>query len=147
MRTRRSHVPFLAFALSVFFWLCLGNTASGAAPANDNFADAATLSGLSAGDGVINSGATSEPGEPNHAGNASGHSLWWRWTAPANGSVQIDTCDSYAIDTVLAVYTGDAVDALSEVASNDNFANCSSLSAVTFTASVGKTYHVAVDGA
>ena len=25
-----------------------------------------------------------------------GRSLWWRWTAPANGPVQIDTCGSYA---------------------------------------------------
>ena len=98
-------------------------------PANDEFENATPLSGLSASSGPIaNLGATSEPGEPNHAGNAAGQSLWWRWTAPANGSVQVDSCDSGAsfneFDTVLAVYTGDAVDALSAVASNDDAPAC-----------------------
>lgn len=134
-----------AFTLAVVLWLCLADKASAAAPANDDFANAAVLSGPT--DNTLNFESTSEPGEPNHAGNASGHSVWWRWTAPANGSVQVDTCGSYAIDTVLAVYTGDAVDALSEVASNDDLANCVPGSAVTFTASAGTTYHIAVDGA
>ena len=131
----------------------------GSAPPNDEFENATPLSGLSAGDygyagdrgpGDVN--ATSEPGEPNHAGNASGQSLWWRWTAPANVSVQVDTCSSlydngYHPDTVLAVYTGDTVDALSPVASNDDLASCAPGSGVAFTARAGQTYRIAVDGA
>jgi hypothetical protein len=120
-------------------------------PPNDEFENAISLSGLSDKDAGFNSGATSEPGEPNHAGKASGQSLWWRWTAPADGSVQVDTCDSFPfptdIDTVLAVYTGDAVSALSAVASNDDFASCAPRSGLAFTASAGTTYHIAVDGA
>jgi hypothetical protein len=44
---RRSLVAALASA--GFLLLCLGGTASAAAPANDNFADAAVLSGLALG--------------------------------------------------------------------------------------------------
>jgi hypothetical protein len=121
-------------------------------PPNDDFENAAPLSGLSAEDFGVNSSATSEPGEPNHAGNAAGLSLWWRWTAPADGSVQIDTCGSFGFgarpDTVLAVYTGRAVGVLSEVASNDNApAPCAPGSGVTFTATAGRTYQIAADGA
>ncbi len=125
-----------------------------AGPVNDWFADATPLSGLSASDLTVNAGATSEPGEPNHAGNAAGQSLWWRWTAPVNGSVQVDTCHSVnfgGFDTVLAVYTGDAVDALTAVASNDDSPSCAHFNpaggAVGFHASAGQTYHIAVDGA
>ena len=48
---------------------------------------------------------------------------------------------------MLAVYTGDAVDALSLVASNDDLASCVPGSGVAFTASAGTTYRIAVDGA
>jgi hypothetical protein len=120
-------------------------------PPNDEFENATRLSGPSAKGSGYNASATSEPGEPNHAGNAARRSLWWRWTAPANGPVEIDTCDSFAFysyfDTVLAVYTGDAVDALSPIASNDDLASCVPGGGVAFTASAGTTYQIAVDGA
>ena len=57
-----------AFALAAFLWLCLGDTASAAAPANDNFANAAALSGLPANATGTNVDATNESGEPEHAG-------------------------------------------------------------------------------
>jgi hypothetical protein len=64
--------------------------------------------------------ATKETGEPNHAGNPGGHSIWYGWTAPnQSGVVFIYTCYS-AIDTVLGVYSGSNVNALSHVASNDD---------------------------
>ena len=116
-------------------------------PPNDDFEYAAPLSGLSDDAFVDIRGATSEPGEPNHAGNAAGHSVWWRWTAPVDGPVQIDTCASLDPDTVIAVYTGDALDALSPVARNDDLASCGHLSGVGFTASAGTTYRIAVDAA
>ena len=119
-------------------------------PPNDEFENAALLSGVSAEDLGSNYEATSEPGEPNHAGNALGHSLWWRWTAPANGPVQVDTCRDFGygvFDTVLAVYTGGAVNALSPVASNDNLGSCGPGSGVAFTARACRTYHIAVDSA
>jgi hypothetical protein len=121
-------------------------------PSNDDFENATPLSGLTASDHGLYGfgyGGTSEPGEPNHAGNAGGHSLWWRWTAPADGPVQIDTCSSYppGLDSVVAVHTGDAVHALSLVASNDNLASCAPGAGVVFTATAGRTYRIAVDDA
>ena len=143
---RRSLVA--VFALAGFLWLCLGGAASAAAPANDDFENAIPLSGLPAGGASVNVEATSEPGEPNHAGNAAGQSIWWRWKAPANISVRVGSCGYGAsfslVDTLLAVYTGAAVGALSLVASGDK-GNCAG-SRVAFNASAGCTYHIAVDG-
>ena len=110
-------------------------------PANDAFASAASLAGTASGTTV---GATKEPGEPNHAGIAGGHSIWWTWTATASGSATITTASS-SFDTLLAVYTGTALSALTAVASNDD-ANGTTQSQVVFTAAAGTTYRVAVDG-
>ena len=37
---------------------------------------------------VSNCRAHKEPGEPDHAGNPGGRSVWWQWTAPASGGAQ-----------------------------------------------------------
>ena len=52
---------------------------------NDAFADAAVLVGGNAAANGSNQNATKEDGEPAHAGDDGGHSVWWQWTAPANG--------------------------------------------------------------
>jgi hypothetical protein len=116
-----------------------------AAPPNDNFASAAVLSGTAATATGTNIDATKEPGEPEHAGQPGGRSVWWRWTAPAAGGVTIDACDS-SFDTVLAVYTGTSVDALIPVKSNDDTDACDFGSSVTFVAVSGQVYSIAVDG-
>src|SRR5687767_6589051 len=89
--------------------------------------------------------ATKETGEPDHAGHPGGASVWYRWTAPADGSVAIDTCGS-GFDTLLAVYGGASLPALSAVASNDDAGCGAGTSRVTFTADAGVTYRIAVDG-
>jgi hypothetical protein len=114
-------------------------------PANDNFAAATVLSGSSARATGDNLDATAQAGEPAHAGIGPYFSVWYAWTAPGSGPVTIDTCGS-DFDTVLAVYTGNAVNALSPVASNNNSPSCPPRSLVTFTASAGTTYRIAVDG-
>jgi hypothetical protein len=88
--------------------------------------------------------ATKESGEPNHAGNIGGASVWYQWTAPASGSVTFDTIGS-TFDTVLAAYTGSSVGALTSVASNHGSAG-NGASRIVFTATSGTTYRVAVDG-
>ena len=115
------------------------------APANDAFASAAALSltGTTSVTGS-NARATVEPGEPAHAGMPGGRSVWWRGTAPTSGTVTLST-EGSGFDTLLAVYTGKLVSALSEVASNDEAAT-GSHSEVTFDAEAGTTYWVAVDG-
>ena len=134
---------FLAPALLVAACLLgLAPATALAAPGNDNFANAAVLGGLPASASGDNTDATKEPGEPDHAGDPGGQSVWWAWTAPAGGSVTVDTCGS-GVDTLLAVYTGDSVGALSPVGSNDDA--CDLGSAVTFPAVAGQVYRIAVD--
>ena len=113
---------------------------------NDYFATAAALGGSVGSRSDNNSTATTEPGEPDHAGNAGGHSLWYRWTTSANTPATFDTMGS-SFDTLLAIYTGDNVSNLTLVASNDDIAGASNrMSRVTFTPVPGTLYHIAVDG-
>ena len=120
-----------------------------AAPANDNLADATPLGGNSGYTGGLANlvGATKEPTEPNHAGNAGGHSVWFAFTAPSSGRFSVDTC-SY-LDTVLAVYTGNTYATLQQVEANDDATACGAGakgSQLTFDAVSGTTYRIAVDG-
>jgi hypothetical protein len=92
-----------------------------------------------------NQGATSQPGEPVHAGVGGGKSVWWRWRAPASGDTMIATVGS-DFDTVLAVYRGGRVRNLSEIASNDDGEGLGLQSMVRFDAQAGVNYRIAVDG-
>jgi hypothetical protein len=112
--------------------------------ANDAFAAAATITGNSGITAGLNEGATKEEGEPVHAGNAGGASLWWQWTASENGTVRFDTFGSN-FDTLLAVYTGDSVAGLTPVAVNDD-AGPQGQSMASFSVVMGTTYRIAVDG-
>lgn len=118
-------------------------------PANDNFANAITLnlgSGTSLTANGFNTNATKETGEPRHANNLGGHSVWWKWLALSPGNVSLDTRNSY-FDTTLGVYTGSAVGALTTIASNDDInSGIVQASSLTFTAVAGTTYYFAVDG-
>jgi hypothetical protein len=118
-----------------------------AAPANDNFANSVLLSGTSGSVNGTNVGATRQTGagEPDHAGTQGGASVWYRWSAPVSGVYTWDTCTS-SFDTVLAIYTGSAVGALTEVASNDDGCGAFGGSKVTFSATGGTLYQIAVDG-
>ncbi len=113
--------------------------------AGDDFSTAFLLSGSSATAVGTNVGMSKEPGEPNHAGNPGGKSIWWRWTAPSSGPVTITTAGS-AFNTLLGVYTGPTVSNLVVVASDNNSGGTSNRSRVTFTATAGMTYNIAVDG-
>src|SRR4051812_2953960 len=122
-------------------FLTLSPAAQAAAPANDNFANATVIDGTSLSQSTTNVEATIEAGEPNHGVGGSGASVWWSWQAPVSGDVVIDTCGS-AIDTLLAVYTGVAVNALTLVTRNDDSAGCGGngrQSALRFTAAAGTT--------
>ncbi len=115
-------------------------------PANDNFANAVVVSTQNVTrTGDTNDGATLETGEPESVADAAGGaSVWYRWTAPVTGQVTIDTATS-TFDTMLGVYTGTAVEALTEVASNDD-AKARTTSVVRFSATAGTEYRIRVDG-
>gem|GEM_PF-3577643 len=114
-------------------------------PLNNNFAAAQVLSGNSGSVRGTNGNATKETGEINHAGNLGGKSVWYRWTAPANGKVTFSTVGSN-FNTLLGVYTGTAVNALKFVASNNDVSSTNKASSVTFNVVAGTIYRIAVDG-
>lgn len=114
-----------------------------AAPVNDNFASRYPLTGPVVHASANNEGATKQTGEPAHAGVAATYSVWWEWTAPASGTVTIDTSGSTA-QPRLAVYTGAAVNALTAVGS-DTIVFPKTFSSVTFNAVAGTKYEIAAD--
>ncbi|MCK6211008.1 hypothetical protein KZX45_10675 [Georgenia sp. EYE_87] len=69
-------------------------------------------------------------------------SLWWRWTAPANGAYRFHTHGS-ELDTVLAVSTG-TPGALSEVRGNDDVGSVVT-SELVLPARAGTTYLIEVE--
>lgn len=118
-------------------------------PANDDFADAQVITGASGSVTGTNGSATLEPGEPSFAaGVPVDRSVWYRWTPAASGSVTMDTVGSApsSFNTVLAVYTGNAVGSLTPVASNDDISGTNNKSRLSFTARANTVYQVAVEG-
>ena len=115
-------------------------------PTNDKFANRILLVGESVTTTGANFTATKETGEPNHASNAGGKSVWWSWTAPFSGVVTVSTAGS-SFDTTLAGYTGATLASLTRLASNDDdFLSEVSTSLIQFEATAGTTYQLAVDG-
>jgi len=109
-------------------------------------------SGLAIGSNI---GAATETGEPAHAGNGGPyHSVWWNWSETSSilaleslpgDALLVDTLGS-DFDTVLAVYTGSAVNNLTQIAANDNAGTGIETSEVSFQFDSGQTYHIVVDG-
>jgi uncharacterized repeat protein (TIGR01451 family) len=116
-----------------------------ARPGNDLFANQFTLSGLSGSINFTTQLSTKETNEPAHAGNTGGASVWWKWTAPANGQLSVDTHGS-GFDTLLGVYTGASVSTLAPIVANDNDGTLLT-SSVLLQVQSGKEYEIAVDGA
>ena len=117
----------------------------GPPPPNDNFADALALGG---GAGTItgtNNGATKEPGEPNHGFTTGGTSVWFTWQAPAHGSTTVTTAGS-TFNTMHRVYTGDGFNGLRVVAYREDVNPATGTSSITFNATAGTSYRIAVDG-
>lgn len=118
-------------------------------PANDAFANATVIT-LTAGNATTlkgyNTNASRETGEPLNDGNPGGRSVWWRWTAPSNGSVKLDTRGSY-FDTTLGVYTGVALSTLTQIATDDDIEDgVVQATELTFNVTAGTTYRFSVDG-
>jgi len=155
---------------SVWLTLCLiiglagvvvnpGKAQNTNAPANDNFANAEVISGLTGSVDANNSNATVQvqSGEAvsivtddNSFGVSVGGSVWYSWTAPANGNVTFDTAATNSgpvYDTVLAAYTGNSLANLSLVAANDDAPGATNgTSLITFYATSGNTYFIEVAG-
>ena len=118
-------------------------------PANDDFASAIELFGTETALLGNLRAATLESGEPVSPG-AGGHSVWYKWTAPENGTLILEDTSSpiiivgpgggWSLSPLLAtVYTGDAVTHLT-VVSTSGLAGPARVPAIG-----GTTYHIAVD--
>ena len=118
--------------------------AAAAQPINDNFVNATAITGPSGSVSGSNVGGSLEAGEPNLAGNPGGQSVWFVWTAPSTQTVSFNTVGS-DFDTLLGVFTGGAVNALTLIQDNDN-SGSGLQSKVTFNATGGTTYYISVDG-
>src|SRR5437773_1939484 len=112
-------------------------------PANDNFVDAIKVPPAGALYISNNKFATTETGEPKHAGvAASSASLWWTWSSGVTTNVLVDTGTSL-FDSVIGVYTGSQVGSLSNVASANDIGTRRQ-AFVTFQALAGVSYRIAV---
>src|ERR1017187_5025848 len=83
------------------------------------FATAANLSGYWGSVTNDNTSGGPEANAPQIVGFTNNAPLWYQWTAPVDGEVELDTIGS-AADTVLAVFTGTSLTTLNQVAANDD---------------------------
>jgi uncharacterized repeat protein (TIGR01451 family) len=139
-----------------FFALFALFTLSNAAHANDNFPPSTILTGSSGTVIGTTVGATGQVGENITYGGGNLNTIWYSWTAPANGVFTAATCNlgvetATNVDTTLIAYTGVAFP-LTVVSTNDDATGCNitgtadRASVVTFNATIGTTYRLQVDG-
>ncbi|MFM1768765.1 MAG: hypothetical protein RJA22_1294 [Verrucomicrobiota bacterium] len=142
---RHPSIRTLALWAGVAGLLAAGAGQTLAQPANDNFTNAAVVSGFSGSVSGSTVGATAETGEPVHAAVGGRLAVWFSWVAPTNGIVSFDTIGSI-YDTVLAAYQGSNLNSLALLDSNDDFPGLGLQSLVSWFATAGTEYRVAVDG-
>lgn len=114
---------------------------------NDSLASAIELTGDTGTATGNSTRASKEPGEPAHAGNAGGKSVWWRFTPAQDGVLTLSTANS-TFNTLLALYSGRAgrMDSLMLLGSNDDFGSGTDFSRLAQPVKGGLTYFIAVDG-
>ena len=113
-------------------------------PANDDFANATTVT-LGSISQATTTDATLQTGEPAPSCTSSfGKSVWYRFTPTTTRRIIANTVGSN-FDTVLAVYTGSSLDALTPLKCNDD-RPLDSLSKVKMKVFAGTTYWFQVGG-
>jgi len=115
-------------------------TVAGAAPANDEIANATVITALPFTDGPLTTTttATTAPDDPSCVGN--GPTVWYTFTPATDLSMIVHTFGS-KYDTTVSVYTG-TPGALTQLACNDDFQSLQSR--VAFSAVAGTTYYIMV---
>ena len=146
----KKHFAILSILLVTLLSIEVDIARAGDGPvSNDTFANAHPLviDQGSAGMTTGNIDATKEAGEPNHAENPGGKSLWFKYTPTVTSPIRINTMDT-TFDTLLGVYTGSSVNNLQLVGWNDNGSgnlNFGGASTVDLMMVAGTTYYIAVD--
>jgi uncharacterized delta-60 repeat protein len=86
-----------------------------------------------------NTGFTAPAGEPSIAGATPNAPVWFQWTAPQDGVVEMDTIGSgiqsfngnlYPLDTVLGVYIGTSLASVNQVSANDDLFPAGGISSI-----------------
>ena len=112
-------------------------------PGNDLLADAVLIEALPFGDAQSTDGAGVEPGEPQPCGQI-GATVWYRFAPEGSTMLRVDT-EGSDFDTVLAVYTGGAVDDLTVVGCNDD-TDGTVQSRIVYEPTPGTTYWIQAGG-
>lgn len=109
-------------------------------PANDDFANAATIA---ANQSVVVdiTGATREVNEPGHGFRELPNTVWYKWTAPTSGEAFVSATGFNFDFAFVAVYAGSSVNSLSEVVSLKSVYQPEG-----FIARAGTTYQIVVFG-
>jgi len=105
-------------------------------PPNDHFADASPLRVPGTVSGSLRA-ASAEQSEPPHSGSRARTSIWFTWTAPESGSLELDTSGSEA-QVEPALYVGSALPNLTRSGPVTRFP-------LTFRVEEGERYSLAVD--
>lgn len=112
---------------------------------SDDFSDRPKLSGETATLSADTTSATMEPGEKHLAsGRGRQHTVWAEWTAPANGTVVMNTLGTTFVHAMLAVYVGSDVSQLSTVAQGFDSTG-GSLATLKFPVAAGQAYQIMLD--
>jgi hypothetical protein len=135
-----------AIAVGTSLWMIAPGAVAG--PDNDSFSARANLgSSLPVDVAESNADATAQSGEW-FGKNATGHSIWWRWTSPVTELITVSSCES-GFPTLLAVFEGDRLGHLHQVGvpAVASAPECHSpAEEYEFAAKAGNTYAIGVDG-
>lgn len=137
-----SRPPIFPFLLLIFLTLAISPLI--AAPTNDNWSGAETMTFPFSDNETSVFSATTEANDPGFSckgGSKGFNTVWYQYTPASNQMIAINTFSSN-YDTLLAVFTGTS-GAFSEVTCNDN-APSNQQSYLTFSASAGQTYSILV---
>ena len=146
----------LLFAVTIF-WACCSAFAQSVlfVQLKDNFVNRAIIYPVTVSIFGSLSNATSEADEPFIDGVSSGQTVWGTWTAPSNGIVTL-SADAETFSPLLMVYTGNELNDLSLIASNNYLAcyeheECGchwhERNQTTFHVAAGQAYQICVDSA
>jgi hypothetical protein len=115
-------------------------------PPGVRFNPASQVLGYTGSQTFSTAGSGGQNGEPVHCGAIGGHSKWYAYIPPTNGTLYLNT-DGSNFDTLLAVYTGCCTFAsLTPVACDNNAGTNGLASSLSFPAIQNTIYYVAVDG-
>lgn len=161
----RAVVTFVAAVATLALMTAAATPGASAAirrtPANDDVASATVISRPSGSISGSNVGATFEVDEPDIEGDDELPTVWYRYTAPADGVFVVDTCRRFTFDTMLKAieFTTATVGfgaGYAELEENDDWDDddppidlrrCNGYSSsIHVDVTAGDTYHIGVTG-